>query len=89
MDRLGLFNPLSWGELMVTGASRKIKILLYELLNELVKDIVLSSYWICLIGGLIGLILYVFGYEKGKNYPLISIAIYVIINIIGSVILGV
>ena len=89
MDRLSFWNPLSWGELMVTGASNKIKLLISELLNELLKDIVLSSYWICLIGGLIGLILYVFGYEKGKNYPLISIAIYVIINIIGSVILGV
>ena len=56
---------------------------------EIFKDIVLSSYWICLIGGLIGLILYVFGYEKGKKYPLISIAIYLIINILGTVILGV
>ena len=85
MDRLSFWNPLSWGELMVTGVSRKIELILHEIL----KDIVLSSYWICLIGGLIGLILYVFGYEKGKKYPLISIAIYLIINILGTVILGV
>ena len=56
---------------------------------EIFKDIVLSSYWICLIGGLIGLILYIFGYEKGRKAPLISIALYLIINIIGRVILNV
>ena len=58
-------------------------------LRSLGEGIVLSSYWICVIGGMIGLILYIFGYEKGKKYPLISIAIYLIINILGTVILGV
>lgn len=58
-------------------------------LEEIGTGIVLSSYWICLIGALIGLILYVFGYKKGKNYPMISIAIYLIIKILGAVILGV
>ena len=60
-----------------------------KLLNHIGTNIVLSSYWICLIGGLIGLILYVFGYEKGKKYPFISIALYLIINILGSVLLNV
>ena len=63
MDRL---NPLVWSELMINSASKKIGLILSELLNDILKDIVLSSYWIWLIGGLIGLILYVFGYEKGK-----------------------
>ena len=85
MDRL---SPLVWGELIINNASKKIGLILSELLNELLKDIILSSYWICVIGGLIGLILYIFGYEKGKKYPLISIAIYLIINILGTVILG-
>ena len=58
-------------------------------LRSLGEGIVLSSYWICVIGGMIGLILYIFGYEKGKKYPLISIAIYLIINILGRVILNV
>ena len=60
-----------------------------SLLRSLGEGIVLSSYWICVIGGMIGLILYIFGYEKGRKAPLLSIAIYLIINILGAVILGV
>ena len=71
---LGFINPMSW---------------LNSFLISLCEGIVLSSYWICLIGGLIGLILYIFGYEKGKKAPLISIALYLIINILGRVILSV
>lgn len=67
-------NPMSW---------------INELLTYIASGIVLSSYWICLIGGLIGLIFYLFGYKKGKNYPLISIAMYLIINIIGRALLNV
>ncbi|MBQ9011967.1 MAG: hypothetical protein IJ094_00020 [Bacilli bacterium] len=62
-------------------------------INEVFKyvgtTVVLSSKWVCLISGIIGLILYIFGYEKGKNYPIISIAIYLIINIIGGAIFNV
>lgn len=58
-------------------------------LRSLGEGIVLSSYWICVIGGMIGLILYIFGYEKGRKAPMLSIAIYLIINIIGRVILNV
>lgn len=71
---LDFINPISW---------------LNSLLTYIGESIVLSSYWICLIGGLIGLILYIFGYEKGRKAPLLSIAIYLIINILGAVILGV
>ena len=71
---LDFINPISW---------------LNSLLTYIGASIVLSSYWICLIGGLIGLILYIFGYEKGRKAPLLSIAIYLIINILGAVILGV
>ena len=71
---LDFINPMSW---------------LNSFLISLCEGIVLSSYWICLIGGLIGLILYIFGYEKGKKAPLISIALYLIINIRGRVILSV
>ena len=69
-----MLNPISW---------------INSLLTYIGETIVLSSYWICVIGGMIGLILYIFGYEKGKNYPLISIALYLIINIIGQVLLNV
>ena len=63
--------------------------LVNSFLRSLGEGIVLSSYWICVIGGMIGLILYIFGYEKGRKAPLISIALYLIINIIGRVILNV
>ena len=69
-----MLNPISW-----------IKILISYIGSRLI----LSSYWICLIAGMIGLILYIFGYEKGKKAPMLSIAIYLIINIIGRVILNV
>ena len=71
---LDFINPISW---------------LNSLLTYIGESIVLSSYWICLVGGVIGLILYIFGYEKGRKAPLLSIAIYLIINILGAVILGV
>lgn len=71
---LDFINPISW---------------LNSLLTYIGESIVLSSYWICLIGGLIGLILYIFGYENGRKAPMLSIAIYLIINIIGRVILNV
>lgn len=71
---LDFINPISW---------------LNSLLTYIGESIVLSSYWICLIGGLIGLILYIFGYEKGRKAPMLSIAIYLIINILGRVILNV
>ena len=63
--------------------------LVNSFLRSLGEGIVLSSYWICVIGGMIGLILYIFGYEKGRKAPMLSIAIYLIINIIGRVILNV
>lgn len=58
-------------------------------LLEVGKNIVLSSYWICMIGGLIGLILYLFGCKKGKSIAAISPVIYIIIRILGAVILNV
>ena len=56
---------------------------------EIFKDIVLSSYWICLIGGLIGLVLYIFGCQRTKSAYMIAPAIYLIIRILGSVLLGI
>ena len=55
---------------------------------EIFKDIVLSSYWICLIGGLIGLVLYIFGCQRTKSAYMIAPVIYLIIRILGSVLLG-
>lgn len=63
--------------------------MIVEWLKEIGKDIILSSYWICLIGGLIGLLLYIFGSKKGKDAAMLSPVIYIIIRILGAVILGV
>lgn len=60
-----------------------------EWLLEVGKDIVLSSQYICAIAGMIGLILYLFGCNKGKTVASISPVIYVIIRILGSVLLGI
>ena len=59
------------------------------IITEIFKDIVLSSYSICLIGGLIGLILYLFGLKKGKDIAFISPVIYLIIRILGGVLIGI
>jgi hypothetical protein len=56
---------------------------------EIFKDIVLSSYWICLIGGLIGLVLYIFGCQKTKSAYMIAPVIYLIIRMLGSILLGI
>ena len=56
---------------------------------ELFKDIVLSSYYICLIGGLIGLVLYIFGCQKTKSAYMIAPVIYLIIRMLGSILLGI
>ena len=85
MDKLSWWNPLDWGKLMITGASNQIEAVLYEIF----KDIALSSYWICVIGGVVGLILYLFGLKKGKDYAFIAPAIYMIIRIIGGVLIGI
>lgn len=85
MNNLNLWNPFDWGEIMITGAHNKINMIIAEIF----KDIVLSSYSICLIGGLIGLILYLFGLKKGKDIAFISPVVYLIIRIIGGVLVGI
>ena len=60
-----------------------------DIIIEIFKDIVLSSYWICLIGGLIGLVLYIFGCQRTKSAYMIAPVIYLIIRILGSVLLGI
>ena len=77
MEFLESLNPLLWAKKGIDKA-----------LISLLDGLVASSYWICLIGGLIGLFLYLFGFQKGKNYPFIAMGIYLVINILGSVILG-
>ncbi|CEO04869.1 Uncharacterised protein [[Clostridium] sordellii] len=63
--------------------------LIQEWLLSVTETIVLSSYWVCVIAGVIGLLLYICGCKKGKNIAIITPAIYIIIRILGSVVLGV
>ena len=63
--------------------------MIQEWLIQISETIVLSSYWICVIAGVIGLVLYIWGLKKGKDIAMITPAIYIIIRILGSVVLGV
>ena len=47
------------------------------------------SFNICLVTGFIALILYVFGYDKGKRWAFVIPCIYLILNIVIGAITGV
>lgn len=47
------------------------------------------SFNICLVAGFIALILYVFGYDKGKRWAFVIPCIYLILNIVIGVLTGV
>ena len=50
--------------------------------TEIFETISLISYDLLVVAGLIGLILYIFGYEKGKELGMICPALYIILQII-------
>lgn len=89
MPQIKLPNPAEWANSAATSFMNTISDAFQEFLKGIVTSMLDASYDICLIIGLIGLILYIFGYRKGKNYPLISTAMYLIINIIGRALLNV
>lgn len=60
-----------------------------KFLKELLITVIEVSSDVCLIVGLIALILYIFGYKKGKHIPLLSWGINILIKIIGTVVLSV
>lgn len=53
---------------------------------QLLINIDKFSFNICLLAGFIALLLYVFGYDKGKKWAFIIPCIYLILNIIIGVI---
>ena len=71
------FNPFKYFEESVID-------FILELLNIASE---LSSS-VCLIAGLVGAILYIFGWEKGKKAPLLFWGIHLLIKIIGGVLIG-
>ncbi len=58
------------------------------LLKELLQSTMYVSAEVCIIAGLIGAILFIFGWKKCRSVPFVSYAIYLIIQIIGGVLLG-
>lgn len=63
----------------------KIQEFLAQFTLECLETISIVSYDILLIGGLIGLILYVFGWKRGKNVCFLFPAVYMILQIIVKV----
>ena len=59
-----------------------------NMLKELLQNSMLLSKDVWIIAGIIGAILFIFGWKKCKNVPLISYGIYLIIQIVGGVLLG-
>ena len=49
--------------------------------DSIVKFIDIYSFQACLLVGLVALILYIFGYDKGKKIATVSPAIYIVIEI--------
>lgn len=47
--------------------------------------VVEGSYYFCLIGAIIGMLLYMYGVKSCKSAPLVSIAVYIIIRMLGAV----
>ena len=59
-----------------------------DFILELLNISLEISASVCLIGGLVGAILYIFGWEKGKKAPLLFWGIHMLIKIIGGILIG-
>lgn len=58
-------------------------------IRALLEGISACSFNICMLVGLVGAILFVFGYKKGKDIATLSPVIYILIKIIGGTFFGV
>ena len=64
----------------------KINAFLGQFTAECLETIALLSYDWLVVAGLISLVLYIFGWEKGKNWSMMCPAKYIILQIIVKVI---
>ena len=64
----------------------KINAFLGQLTAECLETPSIVSYDFLIVAGLISLVLYIFGWEKGKNWSMMCPAIYIILQIIVKVI---
>ena len=63
----------------------KINAFLGQFITECLETISIVSYDFLVVAGLIGLVLYIFGWEKGKNWGMMCPAIYILLQIIVKV----
>ena len=66
----------------------KLNAFLGQFAAECLETISIVSYDFLVVAGLIALVMYVFGWEKGKNWSMMCPAIYIIINILSKVLMG-
>ena len=67
----------------------KIQDFLFQFTGECLETLAIVSYDWLVVAGLIALVMYVFGWKKGKDIGMMCPAIYVIIQIISKVMLNV
>ena len=64
----------------------KINVFLGQFTVECLETLSIVSYDFLVVAGLIALVMYLFGWEKGKNWSMMCPAIYIILQIIVKVI---
>ena len=64
----------------------KINAFLGQFTAECLETLSIVSYHFLVVAGLISLVLYIFGWEKCKNWSMMCPAIYIILQIIVKVI---
>ena len=64
----------------------KINAFLGQFTAECLETLSIVSYDFLGVAGLIALVMYLFGWEKGKNWSMMCPAIYIILQIIAKVI---
>ena len=63
----------------------KINAFLGQFTAECLETLSIVSYDFLVVAGLIALVMYLFGWEKGKNWSMMCPAIYIILQIIVKV----
>ena len=64
----------------------KLNEFLWKFTSECLETLAIVSYDLLVVIGLIALVMYLFGWEKGKNWSMMCPAIYIILQIIVKVI---
>ena len=65
----------------------KLNEFLWKFTSECLETLAIVSYDFLVVAGLIALVMYLFGWEKGKNWSMMCPAIYIILQIIVKVLI--